>query len=406
MGNSHSVGSGISDLFYPDNPSRRGRCQELKNDITLICAEFKELQARVEEQEKRMDVKVTELLHAHGYSSFAELEAKIEQVLANDELAKWKEMTKELSRDHGIQSWILTISGLGAVATGVVLGGLVAFGVIAGTVAIAASEVILPVLALMAVVALVWGAIAGAKERAELQEAIKKMAFSRVEAKQQLQKLKVYSDWMSNFDIWLNNPIFTQHPELFEQQITGDFKADMENTNRPAIIKILHELDSVRKSWTNEDPDVTNPPLTGADLLRIIAANTPFTFGTTPLGFASAPVALASAPLALASVNALPEPVPLEGFEEAMPMSTLHCTWHDTDAGHRAHMMDLRLTVHKGRTDCEAVEARSGETWLLHAKVYPPLPDTIRLGEVLFKLQNETTGEVRDDCKVMVALAA
>lgn len=42
-----------------------------------------------------MDVKVTELLHAHGYSSFAELEAKIEQVLANDELAKWKEMTKE-----------------------------------------------------------------------------------------------------------------------------------------------------------------------------------------------------------------------------------------------------------------------------------------------------------------------
>jgi hypothetical protein len=71
-----------------------------------------------------------------------------------------------LSRDHGIQSWILTISGLGAVATGVVLGGLVVFGVIAGTVAIAASEVILPVLALMAVVALVWGAIAGAKERA------------------------------------------------------------------------------------------------------------------------------------------------------------------------------------------------------------------------------------------------
>lgn len=47
MGNSSSVGSSISDLFYPDNPERRERCQELKNDINSICLEFKHLQARV-----------------------------------------------------------------------------------------------------------------------------------------------------------------------------------------------------------------------------------------------------------------------------------------------------------------------------------------------------------------------
>lgn len=395
MGNSSSVGSSISDLFYPDNPERRERCQELKNDINSICLEFKHLQARVEDQEKEMEEKVTKLLHAHGYPSVKELEEKIEQVLARDELKKWKDMTKELSRDHGIQSWILAISGLATLATGVVIGGLVLFGVIAGAAGIAAIGVIAPILAALAIFGLVWGAISGAQERAELKEAIRKLAFSRVEAKQQLQKLKVYSDWMSNFNTWLNEPIFIERPELFEQQITGDFKEDMESTTRAAVIKLLAEFDTQRKSWTNEDPDVTNTPPTPADVSYIMAAATaPMVFSTisAPLGFGN----LLSAPVPLAAAD----------FEEDMPTNTLHCTWHDTDAGHRTHQMDLRLTAHKGRTDCEAVDTSSGEKWLLHAKVYPPLPDVVRLGEVRFRLRNEKTAEVRDDCEVVVAAAA
>lgn len=133
-----------------------------------------------------MEEKVTKLLHAHGYPSVKELEEKIEQVLARDELKKWKDMTKEyripililepvhwtdprhhrLSRDHGIQSWILAISGLATLATGVVIGGLVLFGVIAGAAGIAAIGVIAPILAALAIFGLVWGAISGAQERA------------------------------------------------------------------------------------------------------------------------------------------------------------------------------------------------------------------------------------------------
>lgn len=40
MGNS---GSTIGDLFFPDNPSRRRRAEELKQQITLYGAEFHSL---------------------------------------------------------------------------------------------------------------------------------------------------------------------------------------------------------------------------------------------------------------------------------------------------------------------------------------------------------------------------
>lgn len=38
MGNS---GSTIGDIFFPDNPNRRARAEELKNQINVFAAEFK-----------------------------------------------------------------------------------------------------------------------------------------------------------------------------------------------------------------------------------------------------------------------------------------------------------------------------------------------------------------------------
>lgn len=42
MGNS---GSTVSDLFYPDNPKRRRRAEELKGDSYVLQAEFNGLKA-------------------------------------------------------------------------------------------------------------------------------------------------------------------------------------------------------------------------------------------------------------------------------------------------------------------------------------------------------------------------
>ena len=38
------MGNGISNIFYPDNPNRRARAEQLKTDIDSFCQEFKEVE--------------------------------------------------------------------------------------------------------------------------------------------------------------------------------------------------------------------------------------------------------------------------------------------------------------------------------------------------------------------------
>lgn len=40
-----AVGQGIGDLFYYDNPKRRDRVEQLRNDINTFKAEFESLKA-------------------------------------------------------------------------------------------------------------------------------------------------------------------------------------------------------------------------------------------------------------------------------------------------------------------------------------------------------------------------
>lgn len=46
MGNNQSVGSGIGDLFYPDNPNRRDRCFQLERDCRNAIDEFNNTKAQ------------------------------------------------------------------------------------------------------------------------------------------------------------------------------------------------------------------------------------------------------------------------------------------------------------------------------------------------------------------------
>jgi hypothetical protein len=37
------MGQGISDIFYPDNPNRRDRAEQLRNDIKTYCNSYEEI---------------------------------------------------------------------------------------------------------------------------------------------------------------------------------------------------------------------------------------------------------------------------------------------------------------------------------------------------------------------------
>jgi predicted lipoprotein len=37
------MGQGISDIFYPDNPNRRNRAEQLSSDIKAYCNSYEEI---------------------------------------------------------------------------------------------------------------------------------------------------------------------------------------------------------------------------------------------------------------------------------------------------------------------------------------------------------------------------
>ncbi|KAF8249513.1 hypothetical protein K440DRAFT_640888 [Wilcoxina mikolae CBS 423.85] len=194
MGNGPSK---INDLFYPDNPKRRERAEELEHDIKSLNKEFNDLKAKIDEQSKSMEEKLTKFLHSQGYNSIDELDESVQRILNGKDLEDWRELKKNLKVDVFVEKLTFTISGLITIATGVFSAGLWIFGIIPGATAVAAIEAVGAALAVVAVGFIVFEAIQGAQERARLEEAIRKLAFARVDAKQQLKTLMVYARWLT-----------------------------------------------------------------------------------------------------------------------------------------------------------------------------------------------------------------
>ncbi|TRX89797.1 hypothetical protein FHL15_009230 [Xylaria flabelliformis] len=117
MGNTQSIGSGIGDIFWPDNPNRRNRAFQLQNDCQRAIEEFDNLK------------------------------------------------TKYLSTNNVISDIVTTISGVAIVAGAGTIGLLVLVGIMSGPVGWAALGTIVTIAAFVGAVVLLWGIIEGFIER-------------------------------------------------------------------------------------------------------------------------------------------------------------------------------------------------------------------------------------------------
>ncbi|KAG7442539.1 uncharacterized protein BT62DRAFT_1010126 [Guyanagaster necrorhizus] len=98
----------------------------------------------------------------------------------------------------------------------------------------------------------------GREERANLQEAIRKLAPERVKAHQAPMEIKAICMWISSIKDWLDDPDISGNPEIMKRELGGDFKDDFAKADRAHAIEYLIKFDGERGAWMKEDPDWTN----------------------------------------------------------------------------------------------------------------------------------------------------
>ncbi|KAF7954061.1 uncharacterized protein EAE97_001459 [Botrytis byssoidea] len=249
---------GIGDIFYPDNPKRRARAEQLSNETKWWCATFNEHKKTLDSLEPVVRGRIDAYLKKFGYTTLDDLVSKVNSTLSGDALKEWTTLKTSLSQEHWLDNFLLTISGIVAAGSGIVLGGLVLFSVISGPVG---WSVFAGVSAAMGVVALVAGlidVINGGQEREKLRKAIDDLYSARLQAAQAYRKLEVYNNWVILFSDFFKDEWIELSPEIFEKKFGQGFRNDFYKFNRSTVANELEQHDREVNAWTNEDPAIAN----------------------------------------------------------------------------------------------------------------------------------------------------
>ncbi|KAM7188341.1 hypothetical protein V8F33_010681 [Rhypophila sp. PSN 637] len=274
MGNSQSIGSGIGDIFWPDNPHRRDRAFELERDCRNAIDEFNNLKTQYDKDTARVKEVMDKYLKDHGFDSVAHLDGHVQGVLEGKELEDWKnlktayvpltersvgfEIQTFLSANNFISDLVLTITGLGFVAGAGIIGGLVLFGVMSGPVGWAALGTVGAIAAVIGGIVIIWGVIEGGIERSQLRDTISVLFTKREEVYCQLRTLQAYKSWIAAFEMFFLDEDLKNKPQLFANRYQDQFKADAARAHPSAVRKEMEDMDKRRQSWTTEDPHGNN----------------------------------------------------------------------------------------------------------------------------------------------------
>ncbi|KAG8528390.1 uncharacterized protein KY384_007308 [Bacidia gigantensis] len=256
MGNSpSSIGTSIGDTFYPSNPDRRNRAQQLQRDVEMYVSRFNEEKQKLDSLEPAVRQRIERYLSQHGYQTLQQLIDKNDATLKGDAMESWKQLKASLSTEHFIDQLILTVTGLTAAATGVVVGGLVLFGVMSGPVGWAIFAGVGEIMGFLAVAAVFMAVIEAAKERENLQQAINKLYYARIDALTTLRKLEVYQKWVVEFSDFFKDEWVDLSPDIFDKKFGKGFAGDAWQYDRNTIISELQDHDDEVHAWKDEDPE-------------------------------------------------------------------------------------------------------------------------------------------------------
>ncbi|KAF8656301.1 hypothetical protein AX16_002603 [Volvariella volvacea WC 439] len=368
------MGSGISklgDLFYPDNPNRRARARQLNADIEDYCRQFEEYKKNRDQVIQEIKPRLSQLLNKYGYNSPDELDQAVQGILKGNALAEYLKIRQQIDKSNDVLSTAFQIVGIVSVGSGLIVGGLVLFGIMTGGTALAVIKGMGAVLGIFAGLLFLFGGLfEGAQERANLRQCIHDLALERVKARAALEAMKAISNWVESIKMWLDEPLISENENLMKKKIEGDFTTDFSKSKRPYIVQYLSDRDRERGAWTNEDPNWRSGSY---DILEV---------GTGVSGRSEAPTGQLNTDM-----------FPIEA-------STIACEYSNVQ---ERGILDLTFMSSDEKT-CKAVDPEKNE-WLITYQSgadNQPDPTHPKLENFRFILKNITSGKVLDGCELRI----
>ncbi|KIM35085.1 hypothetical protein M413DRAFT_32794 [Hebeloma cylindrosporum] len=249
------MGQGISDVFYPDNPNRRARAEQLRADILAYCNSYEEIKTARDKLLKEIGPRLATLLKNEGYDTPEALDAKVKSILTGDNLAQYLRVKCEHDVHSELERTIFSISSYISIGSGVFLGGLALLGIITGGTAFAILGGVAVALAAVAGILALLDVFEGDRERSNLREVIYKLGPERVKARRAQMMMQAISDWTVYIKQCLDSAAIRRNPRLIAEIWEGDFKVDFAKSEHRPVTEWLIDQDRQRGAWTNEDGD-------------------------------------------------------------------------------------------------------------------------------------------------------
>ncbi|PFH46616.1 hypothetical protein AMATHDRAFT_50912 [Amanita thiersii Skay4041] len=202
----------IGDIFYPNNPRRRGRVAQLRGDINFDCEQFYLAKELRQDLLRELKPKLGNLLKKYGYHTPEELEDEVKKILKGVDLEEYKKISKEVNRKDEFTAAMLQVAGVIAVKTGIFL----------------SSEVVLCSVASGAALT-AFGIINGVPG--------------------------ILDNLASLFELWLDDPDISGNDKIMNRKMRVEFAKDYSKSKRSHVVKYLVERDMERHAWTKEDPN-------------------------------------------------------------------------------------------------------------------------------------------------------
>ncbi|PXF45969.1 hypothetical protein BWQ96_04282 [Gracilariopsis chorda] len=185
------MGNTMSDMFYPDNPSRSRRAEELYSDIKGIQRTYDSLRKQFLRTADQMEPHLNEILKSLGFKSFEELTQAARQNMSPQALKEFEEIMSRMETNNRVDGIITGVAALMSLGGAAVVGVLVMIGTITAATGGAALIALGAVFAIFAVAAVIAGAIQGARVRTKLRNNIRDNFQKRRKAKLALEQMRV-----------------------------------------------------------------------------------------------------------------------------------------------------------------------------------------------------------------------
>ncbi|PXF42960.1 hypothetical protein BWQ96_07298 [Gracilariopsis chorda] len=250
----------MSDMFYPDNPSRRRRAEELYSDIKGIQRTYDSLRKQFLRTADQMEPHLNEILKSLGFKSFEELTQAARQNMSPQALKEFEEIMSRMETNNRVDGIITGVAALMSLGGAAVVGVLVMIGTITAATGGAALIALGAVFAIFAVAAVIAGAIQGARVRTKLRNNIRDNFQKRRKAKLALEQMRVIVYWSALLKALLRTiNVSKSHEHVIAEfqkfaKILEGPKQMFDNVTFASVDRQLRKLDSERRSWTKEDP--------------------------------------------------------------------------------------------------------------------------------------------------------